>query len=355
MMTLRFKSGLVFLLFLVSTVTLWAQSEKKKEIIKTFDVDSDTELVISNKYGDIHINSWEKNVIDVKVTVTAKKRSESRALEALEKVHIDISESIGRIEFETEISGNLSNRNGERITIDYVVNMPKSNNLYVKNAYGNLFIDDLDGDVYMRISYGNMKVGKLNGETEFKLSYGNGEIDLIKNGELSVGYSNLDEEEAGNIELTSHYSNVDIRISNDISLTSKYDNLKIGDVHTLKGNSKYGKVNINRLYSTLVLDLSYGSGVDVAWISRDFIWIDIDASYAGSSLYFEEGFGAELEGYFKYCDLKYPKNENFDFSYIDKQKSSSEYKGKIGSGTGKAKIRLRSKYANVRVGYSSLH
>ena len=134
-MTLRFKSGLIFLLFLVNTGTLWAQFEKKKEIIKTFDVDSDTELVISNKYGDVHINSWDKNVIDVKVTVTAKKRSESRALESLEKVHIDISESSGRIEFETEIRGNLSNRTGEHITIDYVVNMPKSNNMHVKNAY----------------------------------------------------------------------------------------------------------------------------------------------------------------------------------------------------------------------------
>ncbi len=351
---LRFNSGLIFLLILGPAVTLWAQSEKTKEIKRTFDVDSDTELVIINKYGDVHINSWEKNVIDVKVTVTAKKRSESRALESLEKVQIDISESSGSIELETIINGNLSNRNGEHITIDYEVNMPQSNNLDVKNAYGNLFLDDLDGDVNVRVSYGNMKAGNLNGETKFKVSYGNGEIDRIQNGELSVGYSNLDVEEAGNIELTSHYSNVDILKSNDISLTSKYDNLRTGVVHTLKGSSRYGKVNIKRLYSTLVLDLSYGSGVDVDWISRDFLLIDIDASYAGSSLYFEEGFGAELEGFFKYGDLKYPKTENFDFSYIDKQNSSSEYKGKIGTGSGKAKIRLRSKYANVRIGYSSL-
>jgi hypothetical protein len=129
--------------------------------------------------------------------------------------------------------------------------------------------------------------------------------------------------------------------------------MMVEDIQSLKGSSKYGKVAIRKLYNTLVLDITHGSGVKVQWISKNFNWIDIDSSYSSSSLMFEKGFSAELVGYFKYCDLKYDR-EDFDFSYIDKGNTSNEYKGKIGSGNSNAKIRLNSDYGNIRIGYSSL-
>ena len=352
-MKLLFKSTCIYALTFAA-ITANAQVERTKEINKTFDVSTSNTLSITNKYGDVHINTWDKNVIEVNVTVTADKRSESRAQEALDKVKIDFDESSSEIEVETNIDGGFNNRNGEKLTIDYEVNMPKSNDLNLRHSYGSLFMDDLSGEVDLKMSYGNMKVGNLSGETRIKLAYGNGEIDKMGDGELSVGYSNLNLDEAGDVEISNQYSNIDVKKSLDISLSNKYGNMSIEDVNSLKGSSKYGKVSIDKLFNTLVLEMAHGSGVNVRWISKGFNWIDIDSNYASSTLKFEKGFSAELEGIFKYCSLKYD-SEDFDFSYIDKGNTSSEYKGKIGAGgSSNSKIRLRSDYGNIRIGYSSL-
>ncbi len=348
-----FRSAIIISLIFTVTVTVSAQVERKREINKSFNVNERSTLSITNKFGDVHINSWDKNVIEVEVTITARKRSESKAEEALESVRIDFDESSSGVEIETFIRGGINNRNGEKLTIDYVINMPETNDLNAKNSYGTLYVDDISGKVYLKMAYGEIKVGELKGETEIKLSYGNGEVDKMGNGELYAGYSNLTIEEMGDVEITSQYSNLDIQKSKDISVSNKYGNMMVNDIQSLKGSSKYGKVAIRRLYNTLVLDIAHGSGVKVQWISKDFNWIDIDSSYSSSSLMFEKGFSAELEGYFKYCDLKYDK-EDFDFSYIDKGNTSNEYKGRIGSGRGNAKIKLQSDYGNIRIGYSSL-
>lgn len=332
----------------------FAQVEKSRDVNKTFTVTSNNHVNFSTKYGEVHINTWDKNTIEVKATITAKKRNDSRALEALDQVSVTLEQSGNEVEIETNISGSLNNRNGEKLTIDYVVNMPKSNSLNLRHAYGELYLDDLDGDVSLRMSYGNMKVGKLSGETTVKLAYGNGEIDMIAGGELNVSYSNLNVEESGDVEVSNQYSNIDVEKSQDMDISNKYGNFIVDDVNSVKGNSKYGKVSITKLYNTLVLEISHGSGVNVRWISKNFNWIDIDSSYASSTLRFERGFSAELEGLFKYCDLKYDKEE-FDFNYVDKSSNSSEYKGKIGATTASnSKIKLRSDYGNIRIGYSTL-
>ena len=344
----------VFLLvaMVVAIQSGYAQVEKKKEFSKTYEVSPNATLSISNKFGEVHIETWDQNTIEIQVTVTARKRNESSATNALNQIDIDFSQNSSGVEVETEISGSMNNRSGEKLTIDYEVKMPKSNNLDLKHSYGSLYVDDIEGDVDLKMSYGNMKIQAINSESEIKLSYGNGEIESLQDGELSVSYSNISIEEMGNVDLSSQYSNVDFEKSGDVSLSNRYGSVKINEVNSLKGSSKYGDLKIRRLHQSLVMDLLHGSGVKVDWISNSFNWIDIDASYATNSvLLFQRGFGAELEGYFKYCDLKYDKEE-FDFSYVDKGNTSSEYKGRIGSASSSAKILLNSSYGNIRIGYA---
>lgn len=331
---------------------LLAQVEKTKTVTRTFNVTPDTKLSVTNKFGEVHIETWDKNVIDLKVTVTAEKRSESAAEEYLDRVDIDISESAGLIEVETEISGSINNRSGERLTIDYKISMPKTNDLDIKHSYGSLYLGDVSGHVDLKMSYGDMRVETLSGESDVKLSYGNGEMEGMKGGMLSIGYSNLSAENLGNVELMSQYSNVELTSAKILELSNKYGKVEIGEANTIRGSSKYGNLEVDKLWNTVVLDLLHGNGVEIDWISKGFDLIDIDASYAGSSLKFEKGFYAELEGYFKYCDLKYD-DEDFDFSYVEKGTTSSEYKGRIGTGSGNSKIKLESSYGSIRIGYTS--
>jgi len=352
---LKFKITfkILFILALAPLTTLVAQVEKNKKVNRTFEVESNSLLSISNKYGDVHINTWDKNVIELKITITAKKRNERTAQDYLDKVEIDITESSNHIQIETEISGNINNGNGEKLSIDYLVSMPKSNDLELKHSYGSLFLGDLTGDVELKMSYGNMTVQDLTGDSEVKLSYGNGEIAKMKSGSLSIGYSNLSVDDIGSVDLSCQYSNVDLTKTKDIELSNKYGSLEIEEINNLKGSSRYGSLEIDKLFNSLILDLVYGNGVKVDWISKNFNRIDLDITHSsGTSLRFERGFSAELDAQFRYSDLKYSESD-FDFSYVQKESTRNEYKGRIGEGTGDSKIRLESSYGSVKMGYSS--
>jgi len=119
----------------------------------------------------------------------------------------------------------------------------------------------------------------------------------------------------------------------------------------LKGEIKYGAINVEKLTKSLVLDMKYGGGVRVDWISNEFELIQIRSGYAGSRLNFERGFTAKFTGNFKYCNLKYPE-EDFDFSVIHEGNNSSEYRGVLGKGNPTSKISINSEYGNVKIGYA---
>lgn len=343
-------SLIILLLVFCSTSGLFAQVEKSKTIEKSYDVNRDVEVALTNKYGEIDIETWDQNRLVVVVTITVEKTSEKKAQQYLDQIDIDISESSNSYEFETEIDGSLNMRGGEELSIDYEVKMPKTANLYSKVSYGSLYMDDLSGDAELRIAYGNMKVDELNGNTELKLSYGNGKIEKMSDGELSISYSNIEIKEMQDADVVAQYSNVEIGKSKDVTLSNKYGSFEVDEVYSLDGNLKYGNLDIERLFKSLILSMAYGNGVRVDWISKDFEKIDIEAEHASTVLSFEKGFSADVEGYFKYADLKF--SDDFEFSYVSKSSSSAEYKGKIGEGSGDSKVRLNSKYGNVKIGYS---
>ena len=46
--------------------------EKSKSISKSFDVNSDATLSISNRYGDINVTTWNQNKIEIDVKINSK-------------------------------------------------------------------------------------------------------------------------------------------------------------------------------------------------------------------------------------------------------------------------------------------
>jgi hypothetical protein len=339
------------LLFLMPFFVV-AQVTKTKEVKKHYNVSGNGHLSIDSKYGNIHIETWDKSEVDLTVKIEVTKRSESKAQQYLDKISIDIDDgSSNNLAFKTMIDGSLNNDNGDRIKIEYKVMVPESLNMNLKNSYGNLYLQDASGKIAVNVSYGNFKIGELSGQIDLKLSYGNGEVEKVTDGEIIVRYSNLEIEDAGNVDVSNSYSNIDFGKSGDVDLTNKYGNLTWESLDKLDGYSKYGNVKVAKLYKSLIFDVMYGGGIKVAWISKDFSEIDIESSYATVSLKFQEGMSAMLDAEMKYCDLKY-NDVAFDHSFIDESGSKKYYKGKLGKGSYASKIKILSAYGNVKISYA---
>lgn len=341
-----------FFLLSLSPFIALAQVDRSKEINKTYDVSAKGRLSIDNKYGDVHIDTWERNRVEINIVVKATKKTTAKAQEYLDKVEIDISDdNKNDLSFKTIINGNINNSRGDNLEIDYNIKAPVGFSMTLRNSYGSLYLGNTSGEVQLKIAYGNVKVDEMTGDVNLKVSYGNGEIESISNGIMTVSYSNLSVEDIGDVEITNNYSNIELGTTQDVELSNRYGNVTMEANNSLKGYSKYGNVKIARLYKSISLDIMHGGGLKVGWIGKSFTKIDIESSYASVVLKFEKGMSAEFEADMKYCDLK-NYNIPFDHSFIDESGSQKTYRGILGTGNGKGKISLNSAYGNVKISYA---
>lgn len=337
------------ILLIVST-SIFAEKkqdvEKRKVIEKSYQVNSNVLLDISNRFGKVHINTWDKNQIEVKIEVIARRRSEVRAQNLLDKINIDIDETSSGIHFMTNIKNGINNRGYESFEINYTVDMPKSNPLRLNNSFGDTYVGDLENDVDLKISYGDIRIGKFTGKSKIKISFGEGELKLIKIGEIKIKYSDVEIEELGVVRLEQEFSDVEIEKAETMDLTSKYGDIEIGTVIGIKGSVGFSGFEIDRLIKELDLETSYTGGFRIGEVSKDFSKILIEGKFGSYKLGFEDGLNATLNAKLKFCDLNY-SNIDIDFKYKVKEDFRAEYRGKIGDGNG-GEIRIISNYGDVR-------
>lgn len=338
--------------FLVPTLAI-GQVERTKEISKSYDVTARGSLTIDNKYGDVHVETWDRNRVEVVITVTAIKGSAQTAEEYLDKVDFVIRDSDKNdLEFKTVFNGNINNRRNERLEIEYNVKAPKTLTLGMDNSYGNLYIGESSGDANIKVGYGNLKADRLTGNVYLKVAYGNGEVDAISKGEIIASYSNLSVDNLGDVEVTNNYSNMDLGEAGTIEIANKYGNMTLQSVKNLDGYCKYGSVKVDKLYESLVFDATHGGGIKVYWISKDFLKVDIESSYASIMLVFEKGFGANMDAEMNYCDLK-NNDIPFDHTFVDEGGTQKIYRGQLGSASGRSTIIIESGYGSARLSYAN--
>ena len=105
--------------------------EKRRNIVKVFDVKDQDQLLVDNQFGQVRVNLWNKEEIKVEIVITANAPSDGRASEYLGAIQIDEKREKNKISLTTiidkgQFGQNAWNRKGDKnfIQIDYTVSMP---------------------------------------------------------------------------------------------------------------------------------------------------------------------------------------------------------------------------------------
>jgi hypothetical protein len=353
-----YKTGtlLIIALFLTS-VTISAQ-EVTKEFHKEYAANAKTTLDINNRYGDVVIESWDKDqiVIDVKVTVDVPNREKAEKL--ISYIDVQFSQSDDLVAAKTVIDDkfNFTGWGGDskKFSIDYSVKMPKAAALTLQNRYGDTEFNELTGLVSLDIKYGNLTAGKMTRGNikplnSLNLAYGKGSVDEAGWLDLTIRY-------VGSFEITksqallidSKYSKLAIGETSSIVGESKYDNFKIESINNLVLNNGYTETSIGVLTKSLKYEGSYGS-FSVDQVKEGFESIDVDTRYMGVKLGIDESASYKLEAKVSYGGLKY-NEDNFKNERRIIENNSSEVSGIIGKEENpKATVNVVASYGTVRL------
>ena len=350
----------ITLLFLLLPLVATANTDKKKHeksrvIKKEFSVNSDAKVDLNNRYGNLNITTWNKNKVEIEVTITVKGNDLDDVQERLANIDVEFNASSSLVEaktiFEKERKSWSWWKSSKNINykINYVVKMPKSNSVDLDNDYGSIYLSDLDGKADINCDYGKIDVGELSANNNnINLDYcSNSVIDFMRSGNVNVDYSKIAIDKTENVKVNSDYSTVKLGTTKNVDFNSDYGSISINEATNVNGNSDYASMRFGTIRKNLKIDTDYGS-ISVKNLAKGFESVDIDGQYAGIRI------GVDADAVFNFeIDLQYAgfsrNNDKMEFFKSISKSTKKYYQGKYGKGTTNSKIRIKSQYGGVSI------
>lgn len=309
-----------------NTITTNDDAELVKNYSKTYSADANDVLSIENKYGNVTVNTWNKNEFKVDVQIKVSAGSDDATKKLLDNVNISDSKNGSVINFKT-IIGEVKNSwysvfqggSSKKMEINYTVYMPAKNELVIDNHYGGIYLPDLEGKITINSAYGSLKAKSLSNESTLRVKYGNANIDNLNNCTMQVSYG----------ELT------------------------IGSVNALTADVSYSPVKIGKLHASATINLRYGGGLQIGDLDRNVKKLAINSSYSNVDIGLSGDENADFEIVTRYGDFNYG-----DHAFTVTEKSPDDnargfhptksYKGYIGKANNGKTITINSNYGNVK-------
>ncbi|MDA8948870.1 DUF4097 family beta strand repeat-containing protein [Flavobacteriaceae bacterium] len=355
MKTLQFK---LFALFLLGTsISLYGFQSKSKKLHQEIEVNQDVLIVLKNQFGDLNISSWNENRVVIDVVITVKGNNQKRIDEKLNEIDVEFSLSPERVTATTQIIEGWGFKwfnNGKlRYEIDYTVKLPRSSSVDLKNDYGTILLNTLDGRAKISCDYGKLVLGDLNHENN-QLSFdynSNSTIDFIRGGEIRADYSGFEVLEAGTISLQADYTNSNFNTLENLEFSNDYGKLKIDQINILQGKGDFLTLRVGTLYKKLDLNQEFGS-IRVERINPSAEMIHVESEYTGIN------FGIAPEWNFTYkIDLEFASlKSNIPLQHLIQREESMEktYKGYSKNENSTNSLYIESEFGNVKLNPSNL-
>ena len=302
-MIMKRTTRLVFsVLLAVFCTSLWAgtgpgsDTKLTKSIDRSFRVSKNSHFELVNKYGQIIINTWEKDSIKLNVTITAYGKNYSEAEKLLDRVDIDFRQTGQYLTTETlldrrsgffkELWNNISDYSKTllsktKLEVDYQVYMPTTVDLDLDNKFGDIYLGEIDAKCDINIMHGNLRANRIHKTSNIEVAYGDVKIKELAAGRLTLKTVEGDILTLGDVQLKSSSSEIYIKKADKIDIDSRSDKkLRFEEVNRLSGKGLFSKFEIDRLAKSLDLDMNYGE-INAASIPFSFSKINVEGKKHG--------------------------------------------------------------------------
>ena len=244
-----------------------------KEVSRGFAAQKDVTVDVSNKYGQVIINTWKQDSVKIEVVITAYGKRDDLVEKALKRVDLDFRQSGNFITAETVLdrkSGSLKeffNSVGDyskallsknKLEVDYQIYMPETANIYIDNKFGDVYLEEVFGKSKIVVSHGNLRAYRLHGFARIDVSFGDANLKYIKEGELLLKVAEADITQADAVNIKGNSSKVFIKEAKELGVDCRHDKLTIESVEMIRGRGSFSDVKINTMHVLTDLELSYG-------------------------------------------------------------------------------------------------
>jgi hypothetical protein len=357
---MNYKTILTFILTTSIIGSLSGQSNSEvRSFIKSVPVGRETSLEVNNKYGSVHITSWNKDSAYIRAEVKAFASNQAKLNKMFDGITINYTVTSYMVRAKTDFTQNINMlfesfkgmtskliSYDSRVEINYYINIPDYLNLKIENKYGDVYMEDNSGNFSVSVSNGSFKANSLKKGSSLSLVFCDATINSIASGKIDASFSEISIGETEDLFINSISSRFDIKKAGMIRSESRRDKFFITTAEKIQTNSYFSDFNLNTIKKELDLTTRYGS-VSADLIDKGFEAININSGYSDISLDFEQGSSYNLDIRHINAFLVLPDKNNTEKKAIDEEKKEYMTSGTVGKNPGTAKVKIDANRGNI--------
>ena len=341
-----FKTGIPTLLsgfLFLASLEANAQFTETREFVKRFKIQPETRIDITNKYGKIELNTWDKDSVVIRFKMEINEKKPDKLAKTLGNLDFDISNSQHYLVVKTQVDKNRNQVESEllkfketilqtngSIRIDLMVWLPDNRELRLENKFGDIILGDYKGETQFILSNGKLKAGDLPKKSSLNLSFADAVINDLPNARIVSNYSDIEIKNSGTIRFESKSSTIEIMNSEDLSIDSRRDKFRIRLADKLDATGNFSQFRISELKDKANFRLSYGS-LEMEKIQNSFSSIYIESRSTDTNLYFNPEAKFNFEITETKTDLKLGREmKEEDKEVLDSKENKVRHSGYFG-------------------------
>jgi len=336
-------------LFLVAYMSFMADAqviEQSKSIKKSFKAFPESNVQMTNKYGNMHIVPTETDSVRFEIEIKVADKLLEKVNKVINSIDVQFNNSPYYIIAKTvigdynngvwsnitDIANTVFNGN-TKVEINWVVYVPEKNEIKIENKYGSVYTTNHSGKFNLDLSNGDFQANNLTGDTKLKLAFGSAHLGKLNNATLDLTYMDFELSKANKLDLTSKSSEIKLPFVNEMYINSRRDKFVIDTLNSVKGETNFSTIKFRKVNKDIMLNVVKYGNLTFDELAVDLKYLNITSSYADIYITIEKEFSANFDlTYNRKTVLVLPDSIN-SFPKNITNNETQEYKttGKIGT------------------------
>lgn len=278
---------------------LSAQYSDTKLISKSFSVERTNTIEVNNRYGDITIDTWNKDSINVDIRVYVSERSVSRLNDKMRSIDFNISQS-GQFVVVNSVLGSASTNvflqefarlresfgveGPSKTEIHIKITTPEYINLRLVNKFGNIYVGDYSGDLQVEASNGKFIAQNLEGFVSLKINFGDAIVQSMGGANAEINYGKFSAYSVGNMRLYTKTSDISIDDADELNISSSRDSYRLKRVGKLDANANWTDFSVNYVNENADFRMNFGV-ISLDDFAKDIDEINVDSRSTKVNIY----------------------------------------------------------------------
>lgn len=320
--------------------------KKEKTINKAYIVNNNCMLDINNKYGNMFVTTWDKDVTEINVTIKVGGDDERQVSSRFNSIDVAFSATKSLVSAVTKI-GNMSSCSGNiTMEINYTVKIPKNSPVKLYSQYGGIRTGKIYGKADIKCEYGDVVIEELLADNNtLKMEYTGVKANYIKSGNVNASYSQFNCGKSNALQVKTQYTGINIDNISDINYKCEYGHVNLNNAAKVTGKGEYTSMKFGSISQLLNLTASYGD-ITVKEFENSTRNIAINSEYTNVNLGFSDDYPFDFEIITEYAGID--GRTGFKYTYKNEKDFTNHYKG-YNRQSGVNKLYIKSDYGHIKL------